>query len=198
MAAADSTTYHFGTIDGVPVEVRRSRRRKRSVQAYRDGTKIVVLLPASMSRSDEKRWVHQMVDRVTSMERRRIGGIPASDEGLLTRSAMLSRRYLPAGTTPASVRWVTNQNSRWGSCTPSTKTIRLSHRLKSMPQWVVDYVLLHELTHLIVPGHGADFWAHLADYAYTERAQGYLEGVQATAQLENAWELADVADEHVS
>lgn len=197
MAAADSTTYHFETIDGVPVEVRRSRRRKRSVQAYRDGTKIVVLLPASMSRSDERRWVRQMVDRVTSMERRRRGGVPASDEALLARSAVLSRRYLPTGTTPASVRWVTNQNSRWGSCTPSTKTIRLSHRLKSMPQWVVDYVLLHELTHLIVPGHGADFWAYLAGYAYTERAQGYLEGVQATAQLENAWELADVADEHV-
>ncbi|PRZ38538.1 hypothetical protein CLV47_1205 [Antricoccus suffuscus] len=196
MAAADSTTYQFGTIDGVPVEVRRSRRRKRSVQAYRDGAKIVVLLPASMSRSEQTRWVHQMVDKVTSMERRRRSGVPASDEALLARSAMLSRRYLPPDTTPASVRWVTNQNSRWGSCTPSTKVIRLSHRLKSMPQWVVDYVLLHELTHLIVPGHGADFWAHLTGYAYTERAQGYLEGVQATAQLENVWELGEVADEH--
>lgn len=196
MAANGVSSYDFGTVDGVSVEVRRSGRRKRSVQAYRDGTKIVVLLPASMSRGDEQRWVRQMVDRVIAAERRRRGGVPASDAALQARSALLARRYLPPDTAPDSVRWVTNQNSRWGSCTPSTKSIRLSHRLKAMPQWVVDYVLLHELTHLIVPGHGADFWAHLDGYPHTQRAQGYLEGVQATAQLTGAWDAADVVDEH--
>lgn len=194
VTAASARSYHFGTVDGVPVEVRRSRKRKRSVQAYRDGQQVVVLLPASMSSAEEQRWVRQMVLRVTSMEQRRRSRVPGSDDELMKRAGALACRYLPEGTTPASVRWVRNQHSRWGSCTPSTKTIRLSNRLKAMPQWVVDYVLLHELTHLLVPGHGADFWTHLAAYRYTERAQGYLEGVQATAQLEEAWETTEIED----
>ena len=59
---------------------------------------------------------------------------------------------------PSSVRWVANQNSRWGSATPSDGTIRLSAKLQPMPQWVIDYVLLHELAHLLVAGHDAAFW----------------------------------------
>ena len=60
--------------------------------------------------------------------------------------------------TPASVRWVTNQNGRWGSCTPDDGTIRISHRIQEMPDWVIDYVLLHELAHLVVPSHSSRFW----------------------------------------
>jgi hypothetical protein len=89
------------------------------------------------------------------------------------------------------VRWVDNQGSRWGSCTPSDRTIRLSSRLQGMPPWVVDYVLLHELAHLAVPGHGPRFWALLEAYPRTERARGYLEGVAATAGLD----LSDTADD---
>ena len=77
---------------------------------------------------------------------------------------------------PTSVRWVTNQNGRWGSCTVEDGAIRLSHRLRAMPAYVVDYVLLHELVHLIVPGHGPAFWAELDTYPQTERARGYLDG----------------------
>jgi hypothetical protein len=60
-----------------------------------------------------------------------------------------------------------------------------------MPPWVIDYVLLHELAHLAVPGHGRRFWALLEAYPRTERARGYLEGVAATAGLD----LSDTADE---
>jgi hypothetical protein len=78
---------------------------------------------------------------------------------------------------------VGNQGSRWGSCTPVDRTIRLSDRLQGMPGWVLDYVLVHELVHLRVPGHGADFWAEVEQFPRTERARGYLEGVSATAGL---------------
>ena len=77
-----------------------------------------------------------------------------------------------------------NQERRWGSCTPSTGTIRLSDRLREMPSYVVDYVLVHELVHLLVPGHGPDFWALVARYPLTERARGFLDGVSATAGLD--------------
>lgn len=72
--------------------------------------------------------------------------------------------------------WVGNQTTRWGSCTPASGTIRISTRLQQMPSWVLDYVLVHELAHLLAPGHGKDFWALVRGYPRTERARGYLEG----------------------
>jgi hypothetical protein len=45
-----------------------------------------------------------------------------------------------------------------------------------MPRWVLDYVLLHELNHLLHAGHGPDFWAELEGYPRTQRARGFLEG----------------------
>jgi hypothetical protein len=74
------------------------------------------------------------------------------------------------------VRWVDNMASRWGSCTVTDATIRLSRRLEGMPDYVVDYVLLHELAHLIVAGHGREFWSVLSGYERLERARGFLEG----------------------
>ncbi|MFE0628951.1 M48 family metallopeptidase [Streptomyces sp. NPDC058864] len=161
------------------VEVRRSARRRRTVSAYREGDVTVVLIPARMSAAEEKRWVTVMLDKLAAQEsRRRLG-----DDELAARAAQLSEQYLGGRAIPRTVRWVTNQNSRWGSCTPAEGSIRLSHRLQGMPEYVVDYVLLHELAHLLVPGHGPDFWKLLESYPRTERARGYLEGVVAAARL---------------
>jgi predicted metal-dependent hydrolase len=93
----------------------------------------------------------------------------------------LAVRHLDPSVEPTSVRWVDNQRNRWGSCTPADGTIRLSRRLVGMPDWVIDYVLFHELAHLLVPGHGPEFWALVARYPRAERARGFLEGVAATA-----------------
>ncbi|MEV7118498.1 MULTISPECIES: M48 metallopeptidase family protein [Kitasatospora] len=166
-------------IDRSKVEVRRSARRSRTVSAYREGDRTVVLIPARMSHAEEQRWVAQMLDKLAAQEKRRVLG----DEALQARAAELSRLYLGGRAEPEQVRWVTNQNSRWGSCTPSERTIRLSHRLQGMPEYVVDYVLLHELAHLLVPDHGPRFWALLDAYPRTERARGYLEGVASAARL---------------
>ena len=80
--------------------------------------------------------------------------------------------------------WVTNQQQRWGSCSPGDRSIRLSERLQGMPGWVVDYVLVHELAHLVEPSHDARFWSLVDGYPRAERAKGYLEGVAAAAHLE--------------
>ncbi|WP_377269492.1 M48 family metallopeptidase [Peterkaempfera sp. SMS 1(5)a] len=161
------------------VEVRRSARRRRTVSAYREGDRTVVLIPARMSAAEEKRWVALMLDKLAAQESRRALG----DDALAARAQELSERYLGGRAVPERVRWVTNQNTRWGSCTPAERSIRLSHRLQGMPEYVVDYVLLHELAHLLAPDHGPRFWALLEGYPRTERARGYLEGVVAAARL---------------
>ncbi len=172
------------------VEVRRSARRRRTVSAYEEAGRLVVLIPATFSRAQEKHWVDRMAQRVAAKRARRTPG----DADLMTRAERLSRQYLRATARPTSVRWVSNQQRRWGSCTPSTGTIRLSEQLQGMPGWVLDYVLLHELAHLIEPGHGPRFWALLADYPQLERARGYLEGVAAAAGLAIESAENDVTD----
>lgn len=166
--------------DGPQIEVRRSRRRRRTVSAYRDGDRIVVLIPASFSMAEERRWVAAMVERLRAQENRR----KAPSRDLVRRAEELSRQYLGGRARPVSIRWVDNQQGRWGSCTPLDGTIRISSRLRGMPGWVVDYVLLHELAHLLEPSHNTRFWALLQPYPRLERARGYLEGVAAAAELD--------------
>jgi predicted metal-dependent hydrolase len=164
------------------VEVRRSQRRRRTVSAYRDGERVVVLIPDRFSRAEETEWVERMLARLAAREER----IRRTDDELLIRARKLTSRYLPdhaSRVVPTSVRWVTNQNGRWGSCTPDDGTIRISHRIQEMPDWVVDYVLLHELAHLVVPSHNARFWELVSRYPKSERAQGYLEGISAATGL---------------
>jgi predicted metal-dependent hydrolase len=164
------------------VEVRRSQRRRRTVSAYRDGERVVVLIPDRFSRAEETEWVERMLARLAAREER----IRRTDGELLQRANLLIARYLPEHArkaVPASVRWVTNQNGRWGSCTPDDGTIRISHRIQEMPDWVIDYVLLHELTHLVVPSHSARFWDLVGRYPKAERARGYLEGISAATGL---------------
>ena len=167
----------------VEVEVRRSARRRRTVQAYRDGDRIVVLIPGRFSRAEESEWVAKMVARLdtadAAAQRRRRRG----DAALARRAAELSAQYLDGRAEPVSVRWVPGMRTRWGSCTPAQGTIRLADALRDMPTWVQDYVLLHELAHLLIAAHNDRFWALVARYPKTERARGYLDGVTYGAHL---------------
>lgn len=170
------------------VEVRRSGRRRRTVSAYREGAKIVVLIPSSFTRADEDEWVATMVQRIEKAEAR---AAASTDEDLLARALRLSDEYLGGLATPESVRWVSNQNSRWGSCTPGDRSIRLSERLRVMPSWVIDYVIVHELAHLIEPGHDSSFWAWVDRYPKARKAQGYLLGWSEGAKITPPQEFQD-------
>lgn len=101
---------------------------------------------------------------------------------LLQRAEDLARTFLGGRGVPATISWVTNQNSRWASATPAHRTIRLSHRLHGMPDWVVDYVILHEMAHLIEPSHSPAFWRLLTSYPRTETAKAFLDGAAFAAQ----------------
>ncbi len=141
-------------------------------------------MPARVSRAEEQRLVAELVAKVLAREARSGGRARAGDTALMKRARELSAAYLDGLAQPVSVRWVTNMTQRWGSCTPSDGTIRLSHRLAPMPTWVIDYVLVHELSHLIEAGHGPRFWNWVARYPSTERARGFLEGVALAAHFD--------------
>ncbi|WP_342610416.1 M48 family metallopeptidase [Aeromicrobium marinum] len=156
------------------IEIRRSSRRRRTVTARREGGRTVVLMPAGLSAAQEQQHVDTLLAR---LERRERGRRP-SDDDLMERARRLSDRYLDGQAEPASIRWVTNQESRWGSCSVGDRSIRLSHRLQGLPDWVVDSVIVHELAHLVEPHHGPAFWALAGRYPRMERARGFLEGVE--------------------
>jgi hypothetical protein len=153
------------------------------VSARREGDTVIVFIPGWMSESEELRWVDEMVARLERSEARRRSPARKGDDALHRRSMELSRRYLDGLARPATVRWVPPMRTRWASCTPVDATIRISERLRDTPGWVVDYVLVHELAHLLEPGHDARFWAWVHRYPRTERAIGYLEGISAAAGL---------------
>ncbi len=160
--------------------MRRSPRRRRTVSAYRQEDKVVVMIPARFSAAEEAEWVEKMLARLQRSEQRG----RRTDAELIRRAGVLSRDYLDGRAQPTSVRWVSNMTSRWGSCTVGDRTIRLSHQLQGMPSWVVDYVLLHELAHLLEAGHDARFWAWVDAYPRAERAKGFLEGAARAASLD--------------
>jgi hypothetical protein len=149
----------------VRYEVVRSPKRRKTVQARLVGGVVQVSIPARMTKAEEEKWVAEMVGRF-----QRKAATEHID--LAARAEVLATRYgLP---TPDTIRWVDNQEWRWGSCTPDDRSIRLSTRLAGFPDWVVDYVVVHELVHLVVGGHGRDFWALVNRYPKTERARGFL------------------------
>ena len=158
------------------IEIQRSKRRRKTCTAYRRDGKFVVQVPARMSQREIDITVTELVAR---LERR--DQISVDPQLLMQRAQELVSKYLDDDIignhpVPVTIRWVTNQNSRWGSCTPGTGAIRLSHRLQAMPEYVQDAVLFHELVHLVILAHNAQFYAMVNRYSEIERANAFLDG----------------------
>ena len=147
------------------VEVTRSTRRRKTVGAHLVGGVLRIALPSWMSRAEEAHWVREMSGR---FQRKMSADRLQLDE----RAATLARRHDLR--VPTTIGWADDMRSRWGSCTPSQGTIRISTRLATFPDWVIDYVIVHELAHLDVLGHDAEFWQLVYRYPKAERAIGYL------------------------
>ena len=169
------TVEHVAATGGTPpLELVRSTGRRASATAFvRDG-RIVVQLPAGMDPVAESALVDRLVARVSGRQRAEVVG---GDGELAQRARDLADRYLE-GVRPTSVTWSGRMRRRWGSCTPADGSIRISRSLAAFPDWVLDYVLVHELAHLVEPGHGRAFHDLVARYPQSDRARGFLEGVQ--------------------
>lgn len=171
------------------VEVVRSTRRKRTVELRPVPGGVRISIPASATKEEEEKYVSSLLRR---HERRQ----QAKSLDLDGRAQRLSKKYGLG--TPTSIRWVENQNTRWGSCTPATGEIRISSAIAKFPSWVVDYVIVHELAHLTYHGHGPRFWSLVSRYELAERARGFLiaKGLEGAARDdENDIDLTDPSEE---
>jgi predicted metal-dependent hydrolase len=153
-----------------PIEVVRSAKRRKTVSAELKNGVLVVRAPAKMGDAELAPIIENLQKRLAKKRQR----IPQTDAELEARAQDLNRDYFNGRLRWQSIRYVTNQNGRYGSCTPSRGTIRISHRLANMPKWVRDYVIMHEIAHLEEANHGARFWKLVNQYPLTERARGYL------------------------
>ena len=166
--------------------IRRSSRRRRSVSARWEEGRILLMVPAKTSTAQAEDWLEKLLPRL----RRHaptvdVGDPRCTDEHLARRARALAAEHLGSTVAPTSIRWVTNQNTRWGSTTPARGSIRISHRLQGAPDYVLDFVIFHELCHLIESGHGPRFRRLEARCPHQERARAFLEGaVFAVAQAD--------------
>jgi hypothetical protein len=151
--------------------VRTSARRKKTASGFWQDGRVVILVPARLSKADRVELVEGLVERVLAQR----PNVTTSDRALARRAGALADQYL-GGVRPTAIRWVGNQQRRWGSCTSHSGEIRISDRLRAVPDWVLDAVLVHELAHLIEPSHSARFRRLAGRYARMAEADTFLAG----------------------
>jgi hypothetical protein len=140
--------------DRPEVEIRASSRRKKTGTAHWSGSRIVVQIPARLRGRERVAFVDDLVVRLLTQRPQSSAG----DATLEERAVVLAELYND-GVLPSSVRWVNNQQARWASCSPASREIRVSSRLRQCPEWVIDAVLVHELAHLQEADHSTQFYA---------------------------------------
>jgi hypothetical protein len=171
-------THHAATSDRPALEIRVSTRRVKSANAYWRTGVLVISLPAHLSVQQRQDFIDNLVERM--MNKRRVHH--GSDETLLARAMELAPKFI-GEVRPTSVRFVTNQRNRWGSCSYDTGEIRITDRLKGAPHYVLDVVLIHELCHLVEPNHSEAFQALLVGMERRSEAEAFLAGIEHGAGL---------------
>jgi len=153
------------------IKILRSKKRKRTVSARMLKDILVVRAPENIPESRLQKAIAELKARI---EKKRLKEELNKDENLAQRAKEFNFRYFENQLKINSIEYVTDQNSKFGCCNYRSGCIRISHRISAMPQWVRDYVIIHELAHLAVPDHSQAFWEIVNRYKFTERARGYL------------------------
>jgi predicted metal-dependent hydrolase len=158
------------------VEVRRDGRLRKSVRWTVSRDTVQVRAPHDIPATELERLLDDIIARVLkSRERAR----NRNDHDLEQRAHHINQLYFDGELRWHTIRWVDNMRRRLGSCTtggPTDGDIRLSDRIKHWPDYVIDYVIAHELAHRKHPNHSPAFWEYLSRYPHTERARGFIEG----------------------
>ena len=134
------------------------------------------MVPATMPVVERQHWAEVMSKRLErSAARRR-----PTDQRLEERARRLNQRHFDGRLKWTSIGFA-QMDHQWGSCSFTEGAIRIARRAAELPDWVIDYLLVHELAHLVQSDHGHDFHELENRYPLTERAKGYLLALDAMA-----------------
>ncbi len=148
----------------LPLELKAGSARRRRVEAVLEVDHILVTHPPRMSPVEARRIGEELRAR---LERR----ATTTTIDLTARARDLAKRYsLPV---PDRIEWSERQLALWGVCTQSG-TVRISSRLAEVPRFVLDAVIVHELSHLVHLNHGPAFHELTRRFQKTDMAMGYL------------------------
>ena len=153
------------------IQITRSQRRRRTVSARMKNGVMKVSAPVDIPEGKLQEIVERF--RLKFERKSKITELSRSED-LAEIAEKLNQRYFNGRIPVNSIKYVTNQNSRFGSCSYRRKTIRISHRLANMPAWVRDYVIVHEMAHILEPNHGKSFYNLISVYPLAERSRGFL------------------------
>ncbi len=163
----------------------RSRRRSLALQITEEGL-LVVRAPHSLKSSEILRyleeksvWIERKIREASARARTAPPPLAAEEEKKfrsLARDAFIERACLYArkmGVNFEKIR-LNSAKTRWGSCGPQGN-LSFNWRLISAPTDVLDYVVVHELSHLIERNHSARFWAKVREFCpHYSRARQWL------------------------
>ena len=176
--ADEHFTIHDGKDQPVQVSVRRDKRLRRTLRWQRltDGS-VLVRIPSHLP----KRQIGPLLDEIKGQLDKVIATYKhRTDEALQQRAELINKKHFGGQIQWNAIRWVGDMHTLLGSCSHGGSTdgeIRISDKIKAWPEWVVDYVIAHELLHRRHPNHSATFWSDLrAAYPLTERARGFIRG----------------------
>jgi predicted metal-dependent hydrolase len=162
-----------------PVRIITSPKRRRTVAARLRSGVLELLVPATMPIAERQHWAEVMSKRLERRAERR----KATDQRLEERAERLNERHFDGRLTWTSIGFA-EMDHQWGSCSFTDGAIRIARRAAELPEWVLDYLLVHELAHLVHSDHGREFHALEDRYPLTERAKGYLLALDSIAALQ--------------
>lgn len=153
------------------IKITYSPRRRKTISARLKKGVMYVAAPRGIHEAELQKTITRLKERLIKRQR---GKELNTTHDLRAAAEKLNRQYFDGKLQIASIEYSSQQEHRYGSCNFRTGSIRISHRLASMPDWVRDFVIYHELAHLVVHGHGPRFHALESRYRLAERARGFL------------------------
>lgn len=165
------------------VELIRSRRRTLGLEVTREGH-VIVRAPLRASAASIERFVQEhaeWIQKAQARQRARLAAHPEPDEAGKAVLMRRAREELPPkvayyaqrmGLQPTGMT-ITSARTRFGSCSPKNR-LCFSWRLMDYPEAAIDYVVVHELAHIVHKNHGPQFWALVERYMPDYRARRAL------------------------
>lgn len=153
------------------VKIIRSPRRHRTISARMVNDCLVVRAPQHVS---QERLDTVVEGFKIKFQKRKLKEALDRKQSLREIVEKLNEKYFANALKINSIEYVIDQNSKYGCCNYTHRSIRISHKVGLMPSWVRDYVLVHEMAHLLEPNHSKSFWSIVSRYKLAERARGYL------------------------